>query len=283
MSAMKHRVIKMITLGIKQFRDPYYQGFAGQLAFYFILSLVPIIILVSQVAGTIFGASLDSLVDWLLKYASGEVAETIKRLLSYKVALGSNILLLFVALWASSRAKFALVRITNFTLTDGRSTGNGYFRERFRAVVSMSITILTLIMSLVVLVYGQHILELVLGALGIEQVAPQLWMFLRWPLAAAMYFFMISYDYYSMPSTKVRYREIIPGSIFASIGLLLVTWIYSLYVDQIMNYDILYGSLANLVALMFWFYFLAWVLCLGMLFNKVWMDTSDDLIAEQLD
>jgi len=270
----------MITLGIKQFRDPYYQGFAGQLAFYFILSLVPIIILVSQVAGAIFGASLDSLVDWLLKYASGEVAETIKRLLSYKVALGSNILLIFVALWASSRAKFALVRITNFTLTDGRSTGNGYFRERFRAVVSMSITILTLIMSLVVLVYGQHILELVLSILGIENFAPQLWLILRWPLAAGMYFFMISYDYYSMPSTKVRYREIIPGSIFASIGLLLVTWVYSLYVDQIMDYDILYGSLANLVALMFWFYFLAWVLCLGMLFNKVWMDTSDDLTID---
>jgi membrane protein len=277
---MKKRIIKMITLGIKQFRDPYYQGFAGQLAFYFILSLVPIIILVSQVAGAIFGASLDSLVDWLLKYASGEVAETIKRLLSYKVALGSNILLLFVALWASSRAKFALVRITNFTMTDGRTTGNGYFRERFRAVVSMSITILTLIMALVVLVYGQHILELVLSALGIERVAPQIWLILRWPLAAGMYFFMISYDYYSMPSTKVRYREIIPGSIFASIGLLLVTWFYSLYVDQIMDYDILYGSLANLVALMFWFYFLAWVLCLGMLFNKVWMDTSDEMTID---
>jgi len=280
---MKHRLIKMITLGIKQFRDPYYQGFAGQLAFYFILSLVPIIILVSQIAGAIFGASLESLVDWLLKYASGEVAETIKRLLSYKVALGSNILLFFIALWASSRAKFALVRITNFTLTDGRSTGNGYFRERFRAVVSMSITIFALILSLVVLVYGEQLLELVLGALGIEKVAPQLWLFLRWPLAAAMYFFIISYDYYSMPSTKVRYREIIPGSIFASIGMLLVTWVYSLYVDQIMNYDILYGSLANLVALMLWFYFLAWVLCLGMLFNKVWMDTSDELVMEQID
>jgi membrane protein len=277
---MKKRIIKMITLGIKQFRDPYYQGFAGQLAFYFILSLVPIIILVSQIAGAVFGASLESLVDWILKFASGEVADTIKRLLSYKVALGSNIFLFFVALWASSRARFALVRITNFTMTDGRTTGNGYFRERFRAVVSMSITILTLITSLVVLVYGQQLLELALTAMGVEDFAPQLWLILRWPLAAAMYFFMISYDYYSMPSTKVRYREIIPGSIFASIGLLLVTWIYSLYVDEIMDYDILYGSLANLVALMFWFYFIAWVLCLGMLFNKVWMDTSDDITID---
>ena len=273
---MKSRTLRMITLGIKQFRDPYYQGFAGQLAFYFVLSLVPIIILVSQILGAIFGASIDSAVDWLLRYATGEVAESIKHLLSYKVALGHNIILILVALWASSRAKFALVRITNFTFTEGASTGRGYFRERFRAIVSMGITMLTLILALVVLVYGQMILELALGILGAEKAAADLWLILRWPLAAAFYFFMISYDFYSMPTTKVRYREIIPGSVFAAVGLLLVTYLYSKYVNQIINYDILYGSLANIVALLIWFYFLAWVLCLGMLFNKVWKDTVDE-------
>lgn len=273
---MKQRTLRMVTLGIKQFRDPYYQGFAGQLAFYFVLSLVPIIILVSQILGAIFGASIQSAVDWLLGYATGEVAESIKRLLSYKVALGHNILLFVVALWASSRAKFALVRITNFTFTEGASTGNGYFRERFRAVVSMGITLLTLILSLVILVYGQMLLELALGILGYEKVATEIWLVLRWPLAAGLYFLMISYDYYSMPTAKVRYRDIIPGSIFASVGMLLVTYVYSKYVGQIVSYDILYGSLANIVALLIWFYFLAWVLCLGMLFNKVWKDTGDN-------
>ena len=138
----------------------------------------------------------------------------------------------------------------------------------------MIITIATLILALFVLVYGQHLLEFILGILGKESVAGDVWLILRWPLAAAMYFLMISYDYYSMPSSKVRFRQIIPGSIFASVGLLLVTWAYSLYVNQIISYDILYGSLANIVALLFWFYFMAWVLCLGMLFNKVWMDTK---------
>ena len=41
------------------------------------------------------------------------------------------------------------------------------------------------------------------------------------------------------------------------------------------NYDILYGTLSSIVALLFWFYFLAWVLCLGILINKVLDDTSD--------
>ena len=41
---MKSRAVKMILLGIKQFRDPYYQGFAAQMSFYILLSLVPTVI-----------------------------------------------------------------------------------------------------------------------------------------------------------------------------------------------------------------------------------------------
>ena len=66
----------------------------------------------------------------------------------------------------------------------------------------------------------------------------------------------------------------IPGSIFAAVGLVLVTWLYSLYLNGMAQYDIVYGALANIVALMFWFYFMAWVLCLGVLFNKVLQDTK---------
>ncbi|MDO4744921.1 MAG: hypothetical protein Q4B18_00030 [Bacillota bacterium] len=29
------------------------------------------------------------------------------------------------------------------------------------------------------------------------------------------------------------------------------------------------------MAIMFWFFFLAWVLCLGVMVNKVWDDTSE--------
>lgn len=187
-----------------------------------------------------------------------------------------NIFFLIVAMWAASRASFSIMRITNYTLTDGRNTGKGYFSERFRAVKTMGITIITIVISLVILAYGKLILTAIVAALGLDTavIVESTWMWLRWLLGFAIYFFMISYNYYILPTKKVEYRKVLPGSIFASVGLLLVTWLYSRYTNSLADYDLLYGALSSVVGIMFWFYFLAWVLCLGVLCNKVWEDTS---------
>ena len=55
----------MVSLGIRQFSDPYYQGFAAQLSFYIMLSLVPTVIMLSQILG-IMDISLEFLANgWI--------------------------------------------------------------------------------------------------------------------------------------------------------------------------------------------------------------------------
>ena len=65
-------------------------------------------------------------------------------------------------------------------------------------------------------------------------------------------------------------RAVLPGSIVATIGIMIVTWFYSLYISRATNYNLLYGAFSNIVALMLWFYLISWVLCIGMMFNKSW-------------
>ena len=85
---------------------------------------------------------------------------------------------------------------------------------------------------------------------------------------------MVSYTYYFLPYEKLQFSDLIPGSIFASVGMLVVTVVYSAYTTLAVSNDVLYGSLSSIVALMMWFYFISWVLCLGLLVNKVWKDTK---------
>lgn len=275
MSKIRTRLARMIILGFKQFQDPYYQGFAAQISFYLMLSIVPLLLLITQILG-FFGISLESVLALIEDYTGKEMTGMIRSLFEFSSVGIGNIFFLIVAMWAASRASFSIMRITNYTLTDGRNTGKGYFSERFRAVKTMGITIITIVISMVILAYGKLILTAIVAALGLDTavIVESTWMWLRWLLGFAIYFFMISYNYYILPTKKVEYRKVLPGSIFASVGLLLVTWLYSRYTNSLADYDLLYGALSSVVGIMFWFYFLAWVLCLGVLCNKVWEDTS---------
>lgn len=280
MAKAKTRILKMFILGFKQFQDPYYQGFAAQIAFYLMLSIVPTIVLITQVLGW-FGVSLESALQLISDYTGKQTSGLLMSLFEFSSAGFGNLFFVIIALWAASRASFAIMRISNYTLTDGESSRRGYikgyFAERFRAVKTMGLTIITIVLSLVILAYGKLILTAIVTAMGLDAslIVDNTWMWLRWLLGFALYFFMISYNYYIMPADKVRYRQVIPGSIFASVGFLLVTSLYSKYTSSLVDYDVLYGALSSVVAIMFWFYFLAWVLCLGVLCNKVWNDTSE--------
>lgn len=277
---VKSRFGQMILLGIQRFQDPYYQGFAAQMAFFYLLSIVPLIIVFSQLLD-VFSISTELIEELLKQYAGGVIGDSVSGWLEGSGSVTTNIVLIATVLWSSSRAQFAMTRITNYTLTAGRSTGKGYFQERFRSIVTILITIFSLAFALIVIVFGEKILYVVLSGLevmlNVKYEVDNVWMGLRWVFAFALYFLMVTLNYYIIPTERGRIREVLPGSIFASAGMLIVTLIYSKYTNYALsagNYNILYGSLASIVALLFWFYFIAWVQCLGVLFNKVWKDTK---------
>lgn len=265
----------MLLLGIQQFRDPYYQGVAAQLAFFMFLSILPTFILLSQILG-FFDLSLTSIEQFVDVNITGEGVDTLMHMLNYSPAGINSVFLAITAVWAASRVQFAMIRVTNYTLTDGDMTGEGYVKDRLRSIKTILITVFTVAFSLIVLVYGPMLLKISFGRVVGTQLADAAWMALRWPLAAALYFLMISYNYYVLPTVKVRYRDIVPGSIFASVGFLAVTYGYNIYTKFSGNYNILYGSFSNIVVLMFWFWFISWVLCLGVTLNRVWWATRKE-------
>lgn len=266
----------MFILGFKQFQDPYYQGFAAQVAFYLMLSIVPIFLLVVQILG-IFGIDMVSVLRLIEQYTGNQVSTMLNNLFEFSSVGFGNIIFVVIALWAGSRASFSIMRITNYMMTDGKSTGRNYFLERIRAIKTMVITVLTIVFALIILLYGKFILTMFISILGLphpERFVDSAWMWLRWIVGFGLYFLMVSYNYYILPTQRVPYRKVIPGSIFASVGILLVTMLYSRYASSLANYDLLYGALSSVVAIMTWLFFLAWVMALGILCNKVWEETS---------
>lgn len=273
----RKRLLQMVILSIKKLQDPYYHGFAAQLAFYFLLSIVPTIIVLSQILG-MFSISLTALGQVIAQYMAEDVAKVVIKLLSYKSNHAMDIVFIVITFWAASKAEFALMRIANYTMTGGKSTGSNYFKERIRALKTMVLTLFTMVFSLIILVYGELILDLVATAfteiLKKEYEFSRFWLIIRWPVGIVLYFFMVSYNYHILPSERQNFMEVLPGSFFAAIGMLIVTTGYKYYAEYITDLNIIYGYLATVVAVMMWFYFLAWDFVLGFMVNKVWQETA---------
>ena len=134
--------------------------------------------------------------------------------------------------------------------------------------------------GLVILVYGGLIFSFVIKVLDTLLLIPQdvlsgtLWLVLRWPVSFFVYFVLLLLNYYLMARRQFSIKIFLPGAAFASVGILLVTFFYSLYINYISNYDILYGALASIVALMMWVFLISWCLGVGLIINRAFLETK---------
>ena len=270
------RFLNMTLMIIKRMSDPYYQGVAAELAFFFLLSMVPIAIILGELMG-VFSISMGVIRDLLSQYVSADIYENLSTYLTYTPSGAISAVFILFALWAASKAQYSMMRISNYSFTGHPSGGRSWFKERIRAIKTIVITLFTLVFSLLILVYGEILISIftayVNKFLNLNFTFDDIWFVLRWPVAMALYFLMISYNYYVLPSERIRFRKILPGSIVASIGMLIATWIYSYYASVFADYDLLYGSLAAIVALLFWFYIMGYILVIGIQVNVVWEET----------
>ena len=265
----------MFIMGLRQLQDPYYHGFAAQISFYLMLSIVPIILLIIQVLG-LFDISMQTALNLIEEYTGQRMSGLTNTLFHYNYIGFGNIVFVIIALWAGSRASFAISRIANYTFSEGDNTGKNYFLERARAVLTMMLTLVAFVFAIIILCYGKVILIGVLHVLHIEvdSYIDSAWLYMRWPLGFILYFLVIGFNYYIIPTKKKSIKRVLPGTLFAAFGMVIVSWFYSFYTSTLVHYDIMYGALSSVVAIMIWFLLLSWVLILGVLCNKLFEDTS---------
>ena len=70
------------------------------------------------------------------------------------------------------------------------------------------------------------------------------------------------------PGKKIKSKYVNYGALFATIAIIVISTIYSAYVNDIAHYDIIYGSLANIIILMLLVYFISYVIILGIAINS---------------
>ena len=274
MKFTRKKLLHIVMHILKELKDPYYAGAPAELAFFFLLSFVPLTVLLGQALG-VLSVSTEWLKSIIASQATASLANIVNEILINDPPKSMNIILILVIAWASSRGQYSLIRISNYAYEHG-GISYSYIHERIRAIKTVVLTLIIIVFSLTILVYGEIIIKGVAfyfdQTRGSEFLVKNIWFIIRWPIAATIYLFTIGFTYMILPAEKLHIREIIPGTIFASTFILLASVIYSQYIFSFKYTGLIYGSLATVVALMLWLYIIGFILVIGILFNIAYRD-----------
>lgn len=167
-----------------------------------------------------------------------------------------------LSLYFSSNAMMGIMR--SFDKNYVGFTKRKGFHTRLVALKITGLLYLIVFSSLAILIAR----DVVLKWLGIEnEQLIALIMNLRWFVIVLLFFFCISFIYRHAPSVQKKWKLLNPGSVLATLLMLVMTLALSWWVSRFSNYNQLYGSIGTVLIIMVLIFINSLILLIGFELN----------------
>lgn len=270
MDKLKRLYKKAMGIG-QQIADDHVGAYAAQSAYFFMLCMIPIILLlITLVQFTpvtkadvmtgvlqVFPASVDTLITSIVNQV-------------YNQSTGIIPITVIVALWSAGKGVLAMTSGLN-CVYNCQETRN-YIYIRIRATIYTVMFIIVIIFLLVLSVFGNS-LNIFIGEhiVLIKNLAD--WLIqARIIITPTVLMVFCLFLYRFLPNRRDKFRRQLPGAVFAAIGWMVVSWVFSVYVDVFRGFSSMYGSLTTIVLIMLWMYFCMYSILLGGEINVIMCD-----------
>lgn len=174
------------------------------------------------------------------------------------------------ALWSASKGIYGVMKGLNNIY--GVEERRGWLHTRCMCVVYMVLFILVLLLTLVLHVFGNTIMEFLRlhGGGGFW-----LWMDLvnlRFFVLVAVQTLLFCVMFMYLPSRDNGFRESLPGALFSSVGWMTVSSLFSVYVENFSGYTNIFGSVYAVALIMLWLYVCVSIVFFGAVLNRLLRD-----------
>lgn len=252
----------------------------GQLAFFLILSLVPIITLIGYAASTI-NIDIKYVVELLNLSFSDEVINTIVPIISGDGLDFKLIIMLIIMFYFAANGPASII-VTADEIYGLKQTT--WLKRRIKALIMTIILVLLYLFIIIVPILGEKIITAI-DYFNIKSIITSILAILRGPISWIIIFIFIKIIFTLAPDKQIKSSQVNIGAVFTTIGWVISTHIYGYYVSHIARYDLFYAGLSNIAVLMLWIYLLSYILVVGLSLtikiDKNEMEKTGSIIIEE--
>jgi membrane protein len=239
----------------------------AQLTYFLILSIFPFLIFFLNILSYTSIAE-EEILNNLLIVLPLETQILLKGIIKEIVSSRSETLLslgIILTIWTGSLGITAIIRAVNKAYNVKKK--RPYWRLKGIAIIFTIILAILLIIVLSMLVFGEVIGNKIFAWFGATYLFYHIWEFLRIiiPLISMIIIFALLYKLSPTPEEglNISFNQTLPGAVFATIGWILASMVFSYYVNNFGNYSKTYGSLGGIIILLVWLYITSIMIVLG--------------------
>lgn len=244
-------------------------GLSAQLAYYFLLSLFPMLIFLLTLI-PLFNVSPDTITNMIAKNAPGETSKMITGVVTDVMKNANGGLLSFgliAALWSASNGMTALMNAFNvsYEVEDARNP----IVAKLLSVLFTVVMVVVFGVALALPVFGEQIGNYLFGQFGLESQFKWVFSLIKVVLPLIITFIVFVTLYAIAPNVKLKFKSVIPGALFATIVWIGASFLFGYYVSNFGNYSKTYGSIGGVIVLMLWLYLTGFIIIIGSQINAI--------------
>lgn len=259
---MRKVIIAVRTIYEKTTKDSI-TSYAAQSCFYITLSFLPFLVVLMSLIQFLPLTEAD-----FIEMAGNMVPNTLSSFFNnivYDIYNNSTITLTSITaiatIWSAGKGFTAVIRGLS-TIYETPANQN-WLKLRLKSTIYTVIFMLVLIASLILLVFGKGLVNMLTPILpGVAAILQAILSnrLILFPCILTLIFLLI---YTFIPNRQSSFARELPGALLSAFGWYIFSFFYSLYVNYAAIHSSMYGSLTSLILALIWLYFCMIIMFFG--------------------
>jgi membrane protein len=262
-----YRIWPLIRATGKQASTDRITGLAAEAAYHFFFSLFPFLLFATALIGIFVDqrSTINWIMDQMARVVPDQALSLVRSVVQDVVFTNSKSGLISLGLlltaWSGSNVFRSLMDTLNlaYDVTEERP----FWKRALLSLVAIVVLGALLLIASVVMLGGPQILNWLGSHLRIPSGKVNLWMVLQYPIAFALLVLAFFLIYRFLPNLKQSAKQILVGSIVATVLWLIVTLLFRLYVTNFGSYNKTYGTIGAVIVVLTWMYLTMLVILVG--------------------
>ncbi len=264
------KIIGNIKLLVEKCKRDNINAFAAQTAFFIILSAIPFLMFFSSLLrytpvtkGVLMAIVNRAMPDYIAPFCVSIINEV------YNKSFGIISVAAVLAIW--SAAKGVQYMAGGLNAINGIEETRNWFVMRFWAIVYTIVFVLAIVITLVLLVFGTSLQELIVKYVPIIVHVANIIIRLRSLIMLGILILFFTVLFKMLPNRKATLRSQVPGAVICALAWYVFSFGLSIYVQYFNGFS-MYGSLTTIVLVMLWLYFCMYIMMACAEFNVIFED-----------